>query len=97
MANRTFSRGVELAERFNGKAVRMEEIDDLLRSIDIVISSTGSPDFIITRDQVKGVLRDRKNRPLFFIDIAVPRDIDPEINRMGNSYVYDIDDLQGVI
>jgi glutamyl-tRNA reductase len=97
VANRTFSRGVELANRFNGQAVRMEEIDELLRSIDIVISSTGSPDYIITRDQVKGVLRDRKNRPLFFIDIAVPRDIDPEINRMTNSYVYDIDDLQGVI
>jgi len=97
VANRTFSHGVELAKRFNGKAVRMEEIDELLRSIDIVISSTGSPDFIITRDQVKGVLRERKNRPLFFIDIAVPRDIDPEINRMTNSYVYDIDDLQGVI
>jgi len=97
VANRTFSRGVDLANRFKGKAVRMEEIDDLLRSIDIVISSTGSPGYIIRRDQVKGVLRDRKNRPLFFIDIAVPRDIDPEINRMTNSYVYDIDDLQGVI
>ena len=97
VANRTFSRGVELAKRFNGQAVRIEEIDELLRSVDIVISSTGSPGFIITRDQVKGVLRDRKNRPLFFIDIAVPRDIDPEINRMSNSYVYDIDDLKGVI
>lgn len=97
VANRTFSRGVELAKRFNGQAIRMEEIEELLRTIDIVISSTGSMDIIITRKQVKGVLRDRKNRPLFFIDIAVPRDIDPEINRMTNSYVYDIDDLQGVI
>lgn len=97
VANRTFSRGVELANRFKGQAVRMEEIDEYLQSIDIVISSTDSPGFIITRDQIKEVLRERKNRPLFFIDIAVPRDIDPEINRMANSYVYDIDDLQGVI
>jgi len=97
VANRTFSRGVELAERFNGQAVRIEEIEEMLRTIDIVISSTGSPGFMITREQVKGVLRERKNRPLFFIDIAVPRDIDPEINRMANSYVYDIDDLQGVV
>jgi len=97
VANRTFSRGVELAKRFNGNAVRIEEIDELLTFIDIVISSTGSPGYMITREQVKGILRGRKNRPLFFIDIAVPRDIDPEINKMNNSYVYDIDDLQGVI
>ena len=97
VANRTFENGVELARRFNGQALRFEEIADCLKVVDIIISSTGSPDFVITRDQVKGVIRIRHNRPIFFIDIAVPRDIDPQVNRLSNSYVYDIDDLQGVI
>ena len=97
VANRTFENGVELARRFNGQALRFEEIADCLKVVDIIISSTGSPDFVITRDQVKGVIRIRRNKPIFFIDIAVPRDIDPQVNRLSNSYVYDIDDLQGVI
>lgn len=97
VANRTFERGVELSNRFKGKAIRIEEIPDCLKLVDIIISSTGSPNFVIVRDQVKGVMRSRRNRPIFFIDIAVPRDIDPDINRLNNSYVYDIDDLKGVI
>ena len=97
VANRTFETGVALAGRFKGQALRFEEIADSLKLADIIISSTGSPDYVITRDQVKGVIRSRRNRPIFFIDIAVPRDIDPRVNRLTNSYVYDIDDLQGVI
>ena len=97
VANRTFERGVSLATRFNGKAIRLEEITNYLTLVDIIISSTGSPDFVITQQHVKGIMRSRRNRPLFFIDIAVPRDIDPHINRLNNSYVYDIDDLKGVI
>jgi len=97
VANRTFERGVELSNRFKGKAIRIEEIPDCLKVVDIIISSTGSPTFVIVRDQVKGVMRSRRNRPIFFIDIAVPRDIDPDINRLNNAYVYDIDDLKGVI
>lgn len=97
VANRTFERGMQLADKFNGYAIRFDEITEYLKSVDIVISSTGSPDFIITRDQIKSIMRTRKNRPIFFIDIAVPRDIDPEINRLNNAYVYDIDDLQNVI
>ncbi len=97
VANRTFDRGVELATRFGGRAIRIEEIPDALREVDIIISSTGSPDYVVQRGQVKKVLRSRRSRPLFFIDIAVPRDIDPEINRFNNTYVYDIDDLKGVI
>ena len=97
VANRTFENGVNLAKKFNGKAIRFEEITNFLESTDIIISSTGSPDFVITRDQVKPVIRKRRNRPIFFIDIAVPRDIDPRVNRLTNSYVYDIDDLQGVV
>ncbi len=97
VANRTFDRGVELATRFGGRAIRMEEVPDTLRAVDIIISSTGAPDYVLQRGQVKKVLRGRRSRPLFFIDIAVPRDIDPSINRLNNTYVYDIDDLKGVI
>lgn len=97
VANRTFEKGVALAQRFNGKAISMAEISEHLAHVDIVISSTGAGHYILVRDHLKGLMRRRKNRPIFFIDIAVPRDIDPEINRVSNIYVYDIDDLKGVI
>jgi len=97
VTNRTFERGAALARRFNGIALRFEELAERLKEVDIIVSSTGSPDFVIRRREVKGVMRARRNRPLFFIDIAVPRDIDPYINRLPNYYVYDIDDLKGVI
>ena len=97
VANRTFERGMNLAKKFKGQAIRFEEIVDTLQQVDIIISSTGSVDFIIRKKQVKAVMKKRRNSPLFFIDIAVPRDIDPEINRLANAYVYDIDDLKGVI
>jgi len=97
VANRTLERAMALARTFNGTAVSFEEIPELLASADIVVSSTGAHGLIITRKQVKGVMRSRKNRPLFFIDIAVPRDIDPDINKLENAYVYDIDDLKEII
>jgi len=97
VANRTFESGVDLARKFKGQAIRFDEIEDALKQADIIISSTGSPDYVVTPNQVKGIARRRYNRPLFFIDIALPRDIDPEINRLPNSYVYDIDDLQGIV
>ncbi len=97
VSNRTYERGMELAKRFKGKAIRFDEIIEALTVADIVISSTGSPDYVVSRQQVKNMMRTRRNRPIFFIDIAVPRDIDPEINTLNNIYVYDIDDLKGVI
>ena len=97
VANRTFENGVELATQFNGQAIRFEEIPEILETVDIIISSTSASEYVIRPDQVKGITRKRKNRPLFFIDIAVPRDIDPDINRLSNAYVYDIDDLKGII
>ena len=97
VANRTFEHGVALAKRFRGEALRFEEMPDALAHVDIIISSTGSPDFVIVPSHVKSIMRSRRNRPLFFIDIAVPRDIDPNINRISNVYVYDIDDLRGVV
>lgn len=97
VSNRTFERAVELAGRFNGRALRFDEIPNYLQKMDIVISSTGAPGFIIHHQQIKKIMRPRRNRPVFFIDIAVPRDIDPEINRLNNVYVYDIDDLKEIV
>ncbi|ACL05127.1 glutamyl-tRNA reductase [Desulfatibacillum aliphaticivorans] len=97
VANRTFERAVALAERFRGTPIRLEEVEEHLKIADIIISSTGAPGYVLEKKDVKKVLRARKNRPLFFIDIAVPRDIDPAINNLSNNFVYDIDDLQGVI
>jgi glutamyl-tRNA reductase len=97
VANRTFARAVELAGKFKGRPVNFEEIPDILPRVDIVISSTGSAEYVITRSQVKPIMKERRNRPVFFIDIAVPRDIDPELNRLTNVYVYDIDDLNGIV
>ncbi len=97
VANRTFKRGVILAKTFSGTAIDFKEIGKTLEDVDIIISSTGASGYIITKTFVKSIMRSRRNRPLFFIDIAMPRDIDPMINRINNSYVYDIDDLKGVI
>jgi glutamyl-tRNA reductase len=97
VANRTFERAVEVAGRFKGTPILFKEIGDGLLDVDIVISSTGASSYILTYKDVKPLVRRRRNRPLFFIDIAVPRDIDPDINRANNVYVYDIDDLKGVI
>jgi len=96
VANRTFERAVEVSQQFDGTPVSLEEIPLQLLEVDIVLSSTASPEVVITRDMVKGCLRKRRNRPLFFIDIAVPRDIDPKVNDLENVYLYDIDDLRGI-
>ena len=97
VVNRTFERAVEVAERFRASPASFDEIEDQLLVADIVVSSTASPECIITREMVKKVLRKRRNRPLFLIDIAVPRDVQPEVNKLNNVYLYDIDDLKGVI
>ena len=97
VANRTFERAVQLAEDFKGVPVSFAEIMGQLLEVDIVISSTASAEYIIFQDKVKGLMRKRRNRPLFFIDIAVPRDVEPRVNDLDNVYLYDIDDLKGVI
>ena len=97
IANRTFSRAVELAERFGGEAYSLEDLKTTLIKADIVISSTGAPSFVITKNLVASVLKLRKFRPLFIIDIAVPRDVEPEVNELENVFLYDIDDLKGVV
>jgi glutamyl-tRNA reductase len=97
VANRTLERGLRLAERYRGEAVSLEELEAQLLSTDILISSTGSGTYLLQRDQVKAAMRRRKQRPLFLIDIAVPRDLDPAINDLDNVYLYNIDDLQEVV
>ncbi len=97
VTNRTFSRAVELAEEFKGKAIPFEEFQRQLPKMDIILSSTGSNRYIVRREDLTSVIRIRKNRPMFFIDIAVPRDIDPKTNEIANVYVYDIDDLEGIV
>src|SRR3989442_10242153 len=97
VTNRTFERAVELAQAFEGAAVPFEHFTDHIDRADIVISSTGAPHFIMTRALAEQIIHRRKNKPMFFIDIAVPRDIDPTVNEIDNAFLYDIDDLQQVI
>jgi glutamyl-tRNA reductase len=96
VTNRTYERAVEMARVFSGEAVEFERLFEMLSSVDIVISSTGAPHFILTRSTAERLNAARKNKPIFFVDIAVPRDIDPEINLIDNMFVYDVDDLQQV-
>ncbi|WP_298433655.1 glutamyl-tRNA reductase [Geobacter sp.] len=97
VTNRTFERAERLAEEFEGKAIRFEDLFDQLHKADIVLSSTGATHFIIKPKDVEEVIRRRKLKPMFFIDIAVPRDIDPKVNDVENVYLYDMDDLQGIV
>lgn len=97
VANRTFERAVNLARCFNGKAVALEELVPQLQHIDILISSTGSPDLVLHSSDVKPLMRQRRNKPLFLIDIAVPRDLDPKLNDLDNVYLYGIDDLKNIV
>lgn len=97
VANRTFSRGQQMAKQFHGRAVPFDKLTELLTTVDIIITSTGAPEPVIRARDIRAVLKTRKNRPMFFIDIAVPRDIDPDVNALDNVYLYDIDDLKEVV
>ncbi len=97
VANRTFERAEELARRFQGEAIRYDELFERMREADIVISSTAATHHVVTKDQVASAMRGRKGNPLFLIDIAVPRDIAPDVNDLDYVFLYDIDDLNGVV
>ncbi|MFA5322625.1 MAG: glutamyl-tRNA reductase [Smithella sp.] len=97
VANRSLAQAELLAEKFHGEAVTLAALDKKLIEADIVISSTGSPDFIVTADMLKRIHHERRNRLLFLIDIAVPRDIDPAASSLENVYLYNIDDLQDIV
>ena len=97
VANRTYDRAIRLAQKFDGQAIEFGRIYDTCERADIVITSTGSPHFIFKPEHGEKFMARRRNRPMFFIDIAVPRDVDPELNKLDGIFVYDIDDLQQAI
>ncbi|WP_018752339.1 glutamyl-tRNA reductase [Paenibacillus sanguinis] len=97
VANRTFARAQELAAKFGGVPCTMQEALQRLEEVDILISSTGAEGYVITSSQVARSMQHRQDRPLFMIDIAVPRDIDPAIGELEQVFLYDIDDLEGIV
>jgi glutamyl-tRNA reductase len=97
VVNRTFENACQLARRLQGSAAPMEKLEEGLVTADVVITSTGSCDPIITFAQMKAVMKKRRYRPIFLIDIAIPRDVDGAVNDIDGIYVYNIDDLQAVV
>jgi glutamyl-tRNA reductase len=95
--NRTYDKAKVLAGRFNGEARKLEDLQKSLIDADILISSTGAKDFVITKEMMAKVEKQRKGKPLFMVDIAVPRDLDPKIADLENVFLYDIDDLEGIV
>ena len=97
VANRSPQRAAELASGFTGEGIGLDRAAAVLGEIDVVVSSTGSPGWVLVRDEVEAALHGRKGRPLFLIDLAVPRDLDPAIHELDACYLYDIDDLESVV
>jgi len=97
VTSRTYERAANLARMLNGCALDFEAFKNELHRADIVITSTSAPNFIIKKEIVEKAIQERKNKPIFFIDIAVPRDIEPDVNDLENVYLYDIDDLHVVV
>jgi len=95
--NRTYDKAKELANRFGGEARTADELQKALVEADILISSTGAKDIVITKAMMAKVEKMRKGKPLFMVDIAVPRDLDPKITELDNVFLYDIDDLEGIV
>ncbi len=97
VANRTFANAEELAEKVGGIPVSFDELHTYLIKADIIISSTGAQNTILSADDIKPIMKTRENKPMFFIDIAMPRDIEADVNNIDNVYLYDIDDLKEVV
>jgi glutamyl-tRNA reductase len=97
VANRSVERAEKLAAEFGGRAVRLEDSATAMTEADILVSSTGSADMVLRREDVAKILPARRNRPLVIVDIAVPRDIDPAVAELPNVFLYDIDDLEAVV
>jgi glutamyl-tRNA reductase len=97
VTNRTFERAQELAGIFQGTPVEYNRFLGILPEVDILITSSGAPHYILTSDDMQRVISARRNRPMFLIDIAVPRNIEPSVNKVDNVFLYDIDDLQEVV
>ncbi|MBB6451936.1 glutamyl-tRNA reductase [Salirhabdus euzebyi] len=95
--NRTRSKAEEVASKIHGQAYSMDELEHVLSTVDILISSTGAEGYVLSKSSIEKTLKARKGRPLFLMDIAVPRDLDPSINDLDSVFLYDIDDLQGIV
>lgn len=95
--NRTYEKAIDLANRFDGQAKSIEKLQDALVQADILISSTGAKDIVISKETIAKVEKLRRGKPLFLVDIAVPRDLDPQISELENVFLYDIDDLEGIV
>jgi glutamyl-tRNA reductase len=96
VSNRSFERAEELAGAIGGRAIRFDDWEEEFRDLDILVSSTSAPHAIVTRAKLEPVLRMRRDRPLFIIDLAMPRDVDPAVHEMDGVYVYDLDSLQAI-
>lgn len=97
VVNRTLEKANMLAEQFHAQAEQLDKLSAVLENTDILISSTGSDSFVMTHDMLEPIQKKRKGRPLFLVDIAVPRDLDPELGKLDNVFLYDIDDLQHIV
>ena len=97
IANRTYESGEKLAKEFNGRAVRFDDFIHEIVNTDIVICSTGASKYVLMKEQMQKVMKERRHKPVFIIDISVPRNIDPSINDIDNVYLYDVDDLHGIV
>lgn len=97
ITTRNFDHALDLAKRYKGIPVRFDEFPQALAKADILICSTGAPHYLITQEHIARSIELRKNRPIFLIDISVPRNIDPEVNQIDNVFLYDIDDLQSIV
>lgn len=96
VSNRSYDKAVELAQEMNGRAMKFDEWEHALHEVDVIISSTSAPHFVIKPEQIQQVMRKRRWEPLLIIDIAVPRDVDPAVNDIEGVYLYDIDALQAI-
>ncbi|MEN2765712.1 glutamyl-tRNA reductase [Ornithinibacillus xuwenensis] len=97
VVNRTLEKAQALADKFEAKAMQINQLSDVLLNTDILISSTGSESFVLTKEMLEPIQKLRKGNPLFLVDIAVPRDLDPKIGQIDNVFLYDIDDLQNIV
>ena len=96
VSNRSFERASQLAEAIGGRAIRFDDWEQEFRDLDILVSSTSAPHAIVTRAKLEPMLRTRRDRPLFIIDLAMPRDVDPAVHDMDGVYVYDLDSLRAI-
>jgi len=97
VVNRTLSKAEELASKFDGKAYELGDLEEVLKKADIVISATSSENFVVTRPMIGPISKQRHHQPIFLIDLAIPRDIDPQISDVDGIYLYNLDDLHGIV